>query len=154
MTAHPTTEAVGIQLQQKPVAVCRQRVACALLFTPLLAPFYAAILFGRPWALPIGLLLTYPAALLIGVPAVVLLINRRWLSWWHFVATGIVCSIPAVVAYACWGALPQVQAFSAVGGLGVIAWGAFSGLCFWLLGIAGDSPVTLRTILTAGLGDY
>ena len=148
-TVQPTANP-ALTGQPKP-AVWGQRIAFAFAFTPLLAPFYAAVLFGHPWALPIGLALSYPTALLIGVPIVALLMRRRWTSWWVFVATGIFCAVPIVVAYACFpGAVPEVEAFNVLNGVSVIAWGAFSGFCFWLLGVAGDSPVTLRTILTAG----
>jgi hypothetical protein len=151
-TVQPAANPAALSGQAKP-AMWGHRIAFAFAFTPLLAPFYAAVLFGRPWALPIGLALSYPTALLIGVPIVALLLRRRWTGWWAFVATGIFCTVPVVVAYA-WvpGALAEVEAFSMLNGAIVIAWGAFSGFCFWLLGVAGDSPVTLRTILTAGYG--
>ena len=127
-----------------------RRVAFATLFTPLLAQFYAALLFAHPWALPIGLILSYPAAFLIGVPVLGLLARKRRVGCGSCVAIGVLCSIPAVVAYACFDPPLDIEAFSVRGASGLIGWGAFSGFCFWLLGIAGDSPVTLRTIMTAG----
>ena len=131
--------------------LCWRRVAFAALFTPLLAPFYAAVLFGHPWVLPIGLMLSYPAAFLIGLPILALLArNKRRIGYWQCVAIGMLCSLPAIVAYG-WLDLPaDPEVFDLAGAFSVIAWGAFSGFCFWLLGIAGDSPVTLRTIMSAG----
>jgi hypothetical protein len=134
-------------------ALCCRRIAFALLFTPLLAPFYAAILSARPWLLPIGLLLSYPTAVLIGAPTVFLLARKIKVEWWHCVALGMLCSMPAIIAYACAILPPDVDAYSTANAVIVIAWGAFSGLCFWLLGVAGDSPVTLRTIMAARLVD-
>jgi hypothetical protein len=128
-----------------------RRITFALLVTPLLAPFYAAILFGHPWVLPIGLMLSYPSALLIGAPTLVLLIRNRWAGWCQCAAAGMLCSVPAIALYSRWSELPQVDPFSAGNAATLLAWGAFSGLCFWLLGISGDSPVTIRTILTGGL---
>jgi hypothetical protein len=131
--------------------LCWRRVAFAALFTPLLAPFYAAVLFGHPWALPIGLMLSYPAASLIGLPTLALLArNKRRIGYWQCVAIGMLCSLPAIIAYDCFDLPTDLQIFDFAGALSLIAWGAFSGFCFWLLGIAGDSPVTLRTIMTAG----
>ena len=135
-------------------AACPRRIVCALLFIPLLAPFYAAILFGRPWALPLGLMLSYPSALFVGAPVVWLLLHMRWTGYWHCIAAGILCSVPAVIAYACCATPAEIEAFSIANAASLLGWGAFSGLCFWLLALAGDSPVTLRTILTAGLGDH
>ena len=150
---NPPTQGITAPLPGNRTAPCRRRILLALLFTPLLAPFYAAILFGQPWALPVGLMVSYPTALLIGAPAALLLAHKRWTAYWHCLATGIVCSLPGIIVYACWGAPAAAEAFSLENAAIMAAWGAFSGSCFWLLAFAGDSPVTLRSIMTAGLGD-
>jgi hypothetical protein len=149
MTSDAAPAQAGVQGNQG--ALSMRRIAFAALFTPVLAPFYSAVLFGHPWALPIGLMLSYPAALLIGVPALALLARKRWTGCWHCIAVGMLCSIPAVVAYACWDLPADIEAFSVANAAIVFAWGAFSGFCFWMLGIAGDSPVSLRTIISAGM---
>ncbi|MDR3388954.1 MAG: hypothetical protein P4L92_18090 [Rudaea sp.] len=65
----------------------------------------------------------------------------------------MLCSVSAIIVYTCWDPSPRAEAFDAADALSVVAWGAFSGFCFWLLGIAGDSPVTWRTLVNGGLGD-
>jgi hypothetical protein len=72
---------------------------------------------------------------------------------WHCAALGMLCSAPAIVAEARATIPPNVAAYSSANAEIVITWGAFSGFCFWLLDVAGDFPLTLRTILMASLLD-
>ncbi|QBB71296.1 hypothetical protein ELE36_13550 [Pseudolysobacter antarcticus] len=135
---------------QKSATPPLRRILFALLFTPLLPPFYATLFFAEPWSLPIGLLLTYPSAWLLGLPIVLLLRRLHRLDGWSLALAGAVCSVPALLLYWWIDTPPHLQAFSAVNALELLGWGAFSGLCFWLLGIVGDSSVSLRTLLDIG----
>jgi hypothetical protein len=129
----------------------RTRIVLAFCFSPLLAPFYGAFLFAQPWALPIGLLITYPSAIVFGIPSF-LLLRRRSVGrqWWAFAAWGALCSTPALIVYAVCKEVPHLESFTPLNGLALVAWGTFSGLCFWLLGVAGDSPVRWRDVLDMG----
>ena len=133
-----------------PMTPSRKRLLLAFLVTPMLPGFYGALLFGQPWAFPIGLAVAYPMALVLGMPIVVLMCRSQRLQWWTFVAAGIVCAVPALVGYAWLRDVPHLQPYDLLNGLVVLAWGAFSGACFWLIGVAGDTPLRMRDIFDAG----
>jgi hypothetical protein len=69
----------------------------------LLAPlapgllFFVLSLLGRPaegfWALKLSALITYPAMLVLGVPAHLLLVKRGWTTGWSYALTGVVIGI-------------------------------------------------------------
>jgi hypothetical protein len=124
-----------------------RRALLAFALVPMLPAFYSAIFFAQPWALPYGLLLAYPTAWLLGVPAFLLLRHRGWLQWWQFALAGGLCSLPAVALYWRHGAPPQLEPFSVLNAFYFAGWGVFAGLCFWLLAVAGAAPVSVRTIL-------
>ncbi len=133
-----------------PARLQRGRILLAFAVTPFLPGFYGALLFGQPWAFPIGLAVAYTVTLLIGVPILLLMLRARHLQWWAFVAAGTACAIPVVIGYAWMQDVPHLESFSALNALIVLAWGAFSGACFWLVGVAGDSPLRIRDIFDAG----
>ncbi len=139
-----------MQATQIPSSPSLRRILFALLFTPLLPPFYATLFFAEPWSLPIGLMLTYPSAWLLGLPIVLLLRRMQRLDWWALALAGAVCSLPALLLYWWINTPPHLEVFSVLNAFELLGWGAFSGLCFWLLGIAGDSSVSLRTLLDIG----
>ncbi|MBL6752284.1 MAG: hypothetical protein ISP90_17330 [Nevskia sp.] len=124
----------------------RQRLLLAFALVPMLPAFYAALLFAQPWALPAGLLLGYAGALLPGLPLLLVLRRRSWLRWWHFALAGGLCALPAIALYRRVGTPPHLEAFSALNAAYLAAWGGFAGLCFWLLAVAGESLVSLRTL--------
>jgi hypothetical protein len=125
------------------------RLCLAFVLTPLLPPFYGALFFAQPWALPIGLIVTYPSALVFGLPSFLLWV-RRFRQWWVFAVWGAACSLPALITYAVRQDVLHLESFSLTNGAIVLGWGAFAGLCFWLLGIAGDSPLRWRDVLDMG----
>jgi hypothetical protein len=133
-----------------PITLRRNRVLLAFAVTPFLPGFYGALLFGQPWAFPVGLAVAYPVALVLGVPLLILMHRARRLEWWSFVITGIACTLPVLIGYAWMQHVPHLESFSALNALIVLAWGAFSGACFWLIGVAGDSPLRIRDIFDAG----
>ena len=129
----------------------RGRIVLAFFLSPLLAPFYGALFFAQPWALPIGLLITYPSAILFGIPSFLLLRRHRaGRQWWAFAAWGALCSIPALIVYAVCKEVPHLESYTLLNAAALVGWGTFSGLCFWLLGVAGDSPLRWRDVLDMG----
>ena len=127
----------------------RNRIIIAFLLSPLLPPFYGALFFAQPWALPIGLMVTYPSALIFGLPSFLLMV-RRFRQWWVFGAWGALCSLPALIIYAVCNHVPHLESFDLLNGAILLSWGTFAGLCFWLLGVAGDSPLRWRDVLDMG----
>lgn len=124
-----------------------RRVVLGLLLVPMLPGFYSTLLFGQPWAFPIGLLLAYPTALLIGVPLLFLFNRRGWLAWWQLGLCGAICVLPLQLLYWHFRTPPHLEAFSLVNVLLLQVWGLFAGLTFWLLAIFGDTPVGWRELL-------
>ena len=137
------------ELLQKPLPQSA-RVVLGFILAPLLPAFYAAMFFAQPWAFPIGLALSYPAALLFGVPLFLLCRHKGWMGWWQMSLCGLLCALPLLLLYRHVGTPPHLEAFDLFNALVLEAWGAFTGLCFWLLAIAGASPVNLRVLF--GLG--
>jgi hypothetical protein len=138
-------------MESNATSATRGRIVLAFFLSPLLAPFYGALFFAQPWALPIGLAITYPSAVLFGIPSFLALRrSSAGRQWWAFAAWGALCSTPALMAYAVCEDVPHLESFTLLNGAAVVGWGAFSGLCFWLLGVAGDSPLRWRDILDMG----
>ncbi len=126
------------------------RIVLAFCLSPLLPAFYGALLFAQPWALPIGIAISYPTAIFFGVPSFILMRRLMQRRWWAFALWGGACAFPALIAYAVYRDVPHFASFDLFNGAAVVAWGVFAGLCFWLLGIAGESPLRWRDVLDMG----
>lgn len=127
------------------------RVLLAFALAPMLPAFYSAMFFAQPWAFPIGMALSYPAALLLGAPLLMILRRREWLGWWQLSLCGLVCALPVIWLYWYVGTPPHLEPFSWPGALTVFAWGGFSGFSFWLLAISGTTPISLPMLFGAGI---
>jgi hypothetical protein len=123
-----------------------RRVLLGFAVAPMLPAFYATLLFAQPWAFPYGIALAYPSALLIGLPLFLLLRQRQRLGWCQLALVGMVCAVPAILAYHHVGTPEHLEPFEWLSALYLEAWGAFAGLSFWLLAVAGNTPVTARTM--------
>jgi peptidoglycan/LPS O-acetylase OafA/YrhL len=128
----------------------RHRLALALALTPVLAPFYSAILFERPWDIPYGLIATYTGALLFGLPGAWWLLRRRRKGIGAFAILGALSSLPGMLLYAQFPGTTHLQPFGLDNAAVILAWGTVSGIAFWLIGIAGDAPLTLRSLFDVG----
>jgi hypothetical protein len=125
----------------------RKRLFTAFTLTPLLAGFYPAIFLAEPSVMPIGLVLAYASAAAFGIPLVLFFFVRRAVrDWWQYAIGGAICALPAVILYALVKTPDHLMPFGVVPGIEVLLWGGSSGLVFWMLGIAGDSPVSLRSL--------
>jgi hypothetical protein len=124
----------------------RKRLFTAFALTPLLAGFYPAIFLGEPSIMLIGLLLAYASTVLFGIPLVMYFDRRSVREWWMYIAGGTACSLPTVLLYALAPLPDHLQPFGPVPVLALLFWGGSSGIVFWMIGIAGDSPVNLRTL--------
>lgn len=131
-------------------APATSRIVLGFGLAPMLPAFYATMFFAQPWAFPIGIGLAYPAALLFGLPQFLLLLRRGWLGWWQLAIVGGVSALPVVALYWHVGTPPHVEPFDLPNALIVVAWGIFTGIAFWLLAVAGKTPVTARTLLGIG----
>jgi hypothetical protein len=124
----------------------RKRLFTAFALTPLLSGFYPAIFLAEPSIMPLGLLLAYASTALFGIPLVWYFDRRAVREWWMYIAGGTACSLPTVLLYA-WAPLPDhLQPFGPVPVLALLLWGGSSGIVFWMIGIAGDSAVSLRSL--------
>jgi hypothetical protein len=123
-----------------------KRLFTAFALTPLLAGFYPAIFLAEPSLMPIGLGLAYASTVLFGVPLVAYFDRRGVREWYMYIAGGTACSLPTVLLYALAPLPDHVQPISTVPVLGVLLWGGSSGIVFWMIGLAGDSAVSLRTL--------
>jgi hypothetical protein len=124
----------------------RRRLVTAFALTPLLAGFYPAVFMAEPAVMPLGLLLAYVSTVLFGIPLVFYFDRRGIREWWMYIAGGTACSLPTILLYAL-APLPQyLLPFGFVPVVGLLLWGASSGIVFWMIGIAGDSAVSLRTL--------
>jgi hypothetical protein len=112
----------------------------------MLAGFYPAIFLAEPSLMPMGLVLAYTSAALFGLPLVVLFDRRCWRRWWHYCTGGAVCGLPAVALYALLRKPEHVQAFGLLPATGVMLCAGAAGIMFWMLGVAGDTPVSLRSL--------
>lgn len=124
----------------------RRRLFTAFCLTPLLAGFYPAIFLAEPSLMPVGLVLAYASTVLFGIPLVAYFDHRGVREWYMYIAGGTACSVPTVLLYAFAPLPDHLQPFGTVPVLGVLAWGASSGIVFWMIGIAGDSAVSLRSL--------
>ena len=128
------------------------RVVLGFVLAPLLPAFYATMFFAQPWAFPIGLSLAYPTALLFGLPLFLGFRRMGWLAWWQISLCGMLSTLPLLLLYWQLGAPPHLEAFDLFNALALEGWGAFAGLGFWLLAIAGTTPIGLRVLLGLGMG--
>ena len=124
----------------------RKRLFTAFLLTPMLAGFYPAMFLGEPRILPIGLALAYVSAAVFGIPLIILFDRRRVRDWWLFTIGGAVCALPTVILYAFAPTPDHLDPFGWVPMLQVLLWGASSGLLFWMVGVAGETPVNMTTL--------
>src|SRR3984957_14604283 len=124
----------------------RNRLFTAFALTPLLAGFYPAIFLGEPSIMPIALLLAYASTVVFGIPLVVYFDRRGVRDWWMYIAGGTVCSLPTMLLYALAPLPNHLQPFGAVPVLGLLFWGGSSGIVFCMIGVAGDSAVSLRSL--------
>jgi hypothetical protein len=124
----------------------RRRLLTAFALTPLLAGFYPAIFLAEPSIMPLGLLLAYASTLLFGIPLVIYFDRRHVREWWMYIAGGTACSLPTIVLYALAPLPDHLQPFGPMPVLGLLFWGGSSGIVFWMIGIAGDSAVSMRSL--------
>jgi hypothetical protein len=125
----------------------RRRLFTAFCLTPLLAGFYPAIFLAEPSLMLVGLVLAYVSTAVFGIPLVAYFDHRGVREWYMYILGGTACSLPTVLLYAFVAPLPDhLQPFGVVPVLGVLVWGASSGIVFWMIGIAGDSAVSLRSL--------
>jgi hypothetical protein len=125
----------------------RKRLFTAFALTPLLSGFYPAIFLAEPSLMPIGLVLAYGSTVLFGIPLVAYFDRQSVRDWYMYVVGGTACSLPTVLLYAFLPTLPEhLSPFGTVPVLGVLVWGGSSGIVFWMIGIAGDSAVSLRSL--------
>src|SRR5207253_5844960 len=61
-------------------------------------------------------------------------------------ALPISCSLPTVLLYALVPLPDHLLPFGPIPVLGLLFWGGSSGIVFWMIGIAGDSAVSLRSL--------
>jgi hypothetical protein len=131
----------------------RGRLTIAVSLAPLLAPFYSAILFERPWDIPFGLIASYAGVLALGLPGARWLAAHRHRDFASFSVLGALCSLPGMLLYAWLPRLTHIDEFGADTVAVMLGWGAVTGMGFWLLAAAGDSPLTLRTLFDVGPPD-
>jgi hypothetical protein len=124
----------------------RKRLFTAFTLTPLLAGFYPAIFLAEPSIMPIGLVLSYASTVLFGIPLVIYFDRRGVRDWWMYIAGGSACSLPTVLLYAFAPLPDHLQPFGLVPVLALLLWGGSSGIVFWMIGITGDSAVSLRSL--------
>ena len=123
-----------------------KRLFTAFCLTPLLAGFYPAIFMAEPSLMPIGLVLAYASTVVFGIPLVAYFDRRGIRQWYLYIAGGTACSVPTVFLYALAPLPEHLQPFGAMPVLSVLLWGGSSGIVFWMIGIAGDSAVSLRSL--------
>jgi hypothetical protein len=124
----------------------RKRLFTAFALTPLLSGFYPAIFLAEPSIMPVGLVLAYASTVLFGIPLVLYFDRRGVRDWWMYIAGGAACSVPTVLLYGLVTLPDHLQPFGPVPVLGLLFWGGSSGIVFWMIGIAGDSSVSLRSL--------
>src|SRR5262249_23311237 len=94
----------------------------------------------------VGLVLAFATAVVCGIPMALVFYWRNITQWWMYVLGGAACSVPTVVLYAIVGTPAHLVPFGVVPVFGALSWGAFAGMVFWMIGVAGESPVTLTTL--------
>jgi hypothetical protein len=124
----------------------RRRLLTAFALTPLLAGFYPAIFLAEPSLMPVGLVVSYLSAALFGIP-LVLYFDRSGLGkWWMYILGGAACSVPTVILYSMATPPEHMLPFGPIPVLGLLLWGASSGIVFWMIGVAGSSSFDLRSV--------
>lgn len=109
------------------------RQIVAFLLAPLAPGLLAVItsLFGHPWEgvwmLKLSAMVAYPAALVLGVPAHLLLVRRRWTNGWIYTLVGLV--VGACVAEAVFGWFAWNPGFMFLGAI----FGALIAFTFWAI---------------------
>ncbi len=96
--------------------------------------------------MPLGLLVAYVSALLLGIPLVFYFDRRRHREWWIYTAGGATCALPSIVLYALAPLPAYLVPFGLIPVIDLLLWGGSSGLVFWMIGVAGESPVSLKTL--------
>ena len=124
----------------------RKRLFTAFTLTPLLAGFYPAILMAEPSVMPFSLLLAYASTVLFGIPLVIYFDRRGVRDWWMYIAGGSACSVPTMILYALAPLPDYLQPFGPMPVLELLMWGGSSGIVFWMIGVAGDSAVSFKTL--------
>jgi hypothetical protein len=124
----------------------RRRLVTAFALTPLLAGFYPAIFLAEPALMPVGLIVAYISTALLGIPLVYYFDRRGFREWWMYVAGGAACAVPSVIVYGLAPLPSYLVPFGLVPVLGLLLWGGSSGIVFWMIGVAGDTAVSLRTL--------
>jgi len=113
------------------------RIIAAFVIAPGTYPLGSmlyALLSGSEWAVSGGLgaaIVTYPTALIIGVPAY--LFYRAWdlRSWWHYALGGGAIGSAVGAVYFSMGLNPNPMTL----GASCFAIGAVSAFLFWLVGV-------------------
>ena len=121
----------------------RYRVVAGFLLAPVLPAFYTVILYGQPWAFPVGLALAYPSALVIGLPAFLVLHHYRREGWSTLATCGAFCAVPSLLIYWRVHTPDHFEPFNWDNSVYLVAWGIVSGLVFWLIVSAGEADGTL-----------
>jgi hypothetical protein len=124
----------------------RRRLLTAFALTPFLSGFYPAVFLAEPAIMPLGLLVAYVSAGILGVPLVFYCSRRGLRDWWMYVGGGAACALPSIALYAVAPLPGYLEPFGALPVVELLLWGASSGLLFWMIGVAGDSAVSLRTL--------
>jgi hypothetical protein len=146
MTAAHPSDGPGITANPAPLPMERHRLVTAFALTPLLSGFYPPIFLAAPEMMPMSLVLAYASTVLFGLPLVIYFNRRGVREWWMYVAGGMACAVPTIILYALAPLPSYLLPFGWVPVLGLLFWGASSGIVFWMIGIAGDSAVSLRTL--------
>jgi hypothetical protein len=146
MTRIASTAAAPNPCMPPAAGLDRKRLLTAFILTPLLAGFYPAVFLAEPSVLPIGMVLSYASTLLFGIPLVMFFDRQSVREWWMYVVGGALCALPTVLLYAFVTPPEHLLPFGPIPVLGLLFWGATSGIVFWMIGVAGDSPVNFRTL--------
>jgi hypothetical protein len=96
--------------------------------------------------MPIGLALAYASTALLGIPLVLYFDRRGVREWWMYIAGGTACSLPTILLYGLAPLPDHLQPFGPMPVLALLFWGGSSGIIFWMIGIAGDTHVSLRSL--------
>jgi hypothetical protein len=123
-----------------------RRLLTAFVLTPLLAGFYPAIFLAEPSLMPLGLIAAYLSTVLFGVPLVYYFAREGYRTWWVYILGGAVCTLPTVMLYAAATLPTYLIPFGVMPVLGLLLWGASSGFVFWMIGVTGESPVSMKTL--------
>jgi hypothetical protein len=115
----------------------------------LVASYLVAPLIGSIAVIALGTLglfflfvvvpLAYACAILPGIPLLILMVRKGWLTIGNFVLFGIACSLPAVAfGVLTVGTRPLAVLFGLIACIGGIA----SALVIWTVGVRGNAALT------------